>query len=118
MVNNSNKEAATMIVNYEAKSRFGYQQSKEYKVPVISNKTDKGKWLNAYINKFFTGSHNYFQKGKVHVKLKNACFKVNNDLSVMVLWFKNLKKLKQENFVGEVFNAQLYKQQYNYEEAA
>jgi len=52
------------------------------------------------------------------VKLKNAYFKVNNDLSVMVLWFKNLKKLKQENFVGEVFNAQLYKQQYNYEEAA
>lgn len=107
-----------MIVNYETDSKYGYVQFKEYKVPAISNKTDKGKWLNAYVNKFFTGSHNYNFKGKVHVKLKNAYFKVNNDLSVMVLWFKNLKKLKKENFVGEVFNAQLYKQQYNYKEAA
>lgn len=106
MVNNfQNKEAAKMIVKYP-------DSYKEYKVPTISNKTDKGKWLNAYVNKFFTGSHNYEFKGKIHIKLKNAYFKVNNDLTVMINWFKNLKKLKQDHFVGEVFNAQLYKQQY------
>jgi hypothetical protein len=43
---------------------------------------------------------------------------MNNDLSVMVAWFKNLKKLKQHHFVGEVFKAQLYKQQYYELEAA
>ena len=41
---------------------------------------------------------------------------MNNDLSVMVAWFKNLKKLKQDQFVGEVFKAQLYRD--NLKEAA
>jgi len=41
---------------------------------------------------------------------------MNNDLSVMVGFFKNLKKLKQHQFVGEVFNAQLYRN--NLKEAA
>ncbi len=45
-------------------------KNKEYKVPAISNKTDKGKWLNAYVKKFFTGTHNYNLVGKIHLKLK------------------------------------------------
>ena len=99
-----------MIVKYQKNLSTGYSNWKkdlEYKVPKISNKTDKGKWLNAFVNKFFIGSHNYNFVGKIHVKLKTTQFKMNNDLSVMVAWFKNLKKLKQDQFVGEVFNSQL-----------
>ena len=95
----------------------GYK-NKEYKLPKIGIKTDKGKWLNAFVKKFLTGSHNYDYVGKIHLKLKTTTYKMNNDLSVMVAWFKNLKKLKQHHFVGEVFKAQLYKQQYYELEAA
>ena len=84
----------------------GYK-NKEYKLPKIGVKTDKGKWLNSFVKMFLTGSHNYNFVGKIHVKLKTTQFKMNNDLSVMVAWFKNLKKLKQDQFVGEVFNSQL-----------
>ena len=103
-----------MIVNYvyQDPRGYGYNKKMSYKVPKIGTKTDKGKWLNAFIQKFFTGSHNYDYVGKIHVKLKTTNFKINNDLSVMVAWFKNLKKLKQHHFVGEVFNAQLYRDQY------
>lgn len=104
-----------MIIKYQKNLSTGYSNWKkdlEYKVPKISNKTDKGKWLNAFVQKFFTGSHNYNFVGKIHVKLKTTNFQINNDLSVMVAWFKNLKKLKQYHFVGEVFNAQLYREQY------
>ena len=99
-----------MIVKYQKNLSTGYSNWKkdlEYKVPKISNKTDKGKWLNSFVKKFLTGSHNYNFVGKIHVKLKTTQFKMNNDLSVMVAWFKNLKKLKQDQFVGEVFNSQL-----------
>lgn len=99
-----------MIVKYEKNLSTGYSNCKkdlEYKVPKIGTKTDKGKWLNAFVSKFFTRSHNYNFVGKIHVKLKTTQFKMNNDLSVMVAWFKNLKKLKQDQFVGEVFNSQL-----------
>ena len=108
-----------MIVKFQKNLSTGYSNWKkdlEYKVPKISNKTDKGKWLNAFVNKFFTGSHNYNFVGKIHLKLKTTTYKMNNDLSVMVAWFKNLKKLKQDQFVGEVFNAQLYRD--NLKEAA
>ena len=104
-----------MIVTYQKNLNTGYSNHKkdcEYKVPKISNNTDKGKWLNAFVIKFFTGSH------KIHLKLKTTTYKMNNDLSVMVAWFKNLKKLKQHHFVGEVFKSQLYKQQYYELEAA
>ena len=50
-------------------------KNKEYKVPAISNKTDKGKWLNAYVKKFFTGTHNYNFVGKIHLKLKTTSFR-------------------------------------------
>ena len=91
-------------------------KNKEYKVPAISNKTDKGKWLNAYVKKFFTGTHNYNFVGKIHLKLKTTTFTMNNNLVGLVGFFKNLKKLKQHQFVGEVFNAQLYRN--NLKEAA
>lgn len=110
-----------MIVTYQKNLNTGYSNYKkdcEYKVPKISNNTDKGKWLNAFVSKFFTGSHNYDYVGKIHLKLKTTTYKMNNDLSVMVAWFKNLKKLKQHHFVGEVFKSQLYKQQYYELEAA
>lgn len=100
-----------MIIKYQKNLSTGYSNWKkdlEYKVPKIGTKTDKGKWLNAFIQKFFTGSHNYDYVGKIHVKLKTTNFKINNDLSVMVAWFKNLKKLKQHHFEGEVFNAVLW----------
>jgi len=41
---------------------------------------------------------------------------MNNNLAGLVGFFKNLKKLKQHQFVGEVFNAQLYRD--NLKEAA
>jgi len=99
-----------MIIKFQKNLNTGYSNYKkdcEYKIPKISIKTDKGKWLNAFVKKFLTGSHNYNFVGKIHVKLKTTQFKMNNDLSVMVAWFKNLKKLKQDQFVGEVFNSQL-----------
>ena len=99
-----------MIVTYQKNLNTGYGNYKkdlEYKVPKISNKTFKGKWLNDFVTKFLTGSHNYNFVGKIHLKLKTTTYKMNNDLSVMVAWFKNLKKLKQHHFVGEVFNSQL-----------
>jgi hypothetical protein len=98
------------IVNYKVNHNSGYSNYKkdlEYKVPEISNKTFKGKWLNAFVKKFLTGSHNYNYVGKIHLKLKTTTYKMNNDLSVMVAWFKNLKKLKQHHFDGEIFNVQL-----------
>ena len=99
-----------MIVTFQKNLNTGYSNHKkdcEYKVPKISNNTDKGKWLNSFVGKFFTGSHNYNFVGKIHLKLKTTTYKMNNDLSVMVAWFKNLKKLKQHHFVGEVFNCKL-----------
>ena len=83
-----------------------------YKLPKIGMKTDKGKWLNAFANKFFKKDHDYKYKGKIHIKRKNTYFKMNNKPGVLVQWFKNLKKLKQHHFEGEVFNAQLYKEQF------
>ena len=76
-------------------------KNKEYKVPAISNKTDKGKWLNAYVKKFFTGTHNYNFVGKIHLKLKTTSFTMNNNLVGLVGFFKNLKKLKQHQFINK-----------------
>ena len=84
----------------------GYK-NKEYKLPKIGVKTDKGKWLNAFAKTILTGTHNYNFVGKLHVKLKTTQFKMNKDLSVIVAWFKKLKKLIQDKLVGEVFNSQL-----------
>jgi len=110
-----------MIIKFQKNLNTGYSNYKkdcEYKIPKIGIKTDKGKWLNAFVKKFLTGSHNYDYVGKIHLKLKTTTYKMNNDLSVMVAWFKNLKKLKQHHFEGEVFNAQLKRQQYYEMEAA
>ena len=80
-----------------------------YKVPKISNKTDKGKWLNAFINKFFVPGNNkyYLKSAKNYIKLKTTHFNINNNKMALVGFFKNLKKLKQHHFEGEVFNSQL-----------
>lgn len=75
----------------------------------IGNGTDKGKWLNKFIKRFFTGTHDYNVAGKIHLKLKTTKFKMNNNLNVMIYFFKNLKKLNKDNYLGEVFKAQLVK---------
>ena len=80
---------------------------KQYKIPKISNKTDKGKWLNAYANTFLKGAWIFDgQLKKLKIKLKTTQFQINNNAAVVVQFFKNLKKLKADNFVGEVFNVQ------------
>ena len=80
-----------------------------YKVPKLSTKTDKGKWLNAFVNKFFVaGNNNYhFKSAKNYIKLKTTHFNIVNTKAALVGFFKNLKKLKQHHFEGEVFNSQL-----------
>ena len=85
-----------MIVDYvyQDPRGYGYNKKMKYKVPKIGTKTDKGKWLNAFANKFFKKDHDYKYKGKIHIKLKNTYFKMNNKPGVLVQWFKNLKKLK------------------------
>ena len=103
----------TLVVHYQD----GWK-NKEYKVPAISNKTDKGKWLNNYVKKFFDvdSQHDFNFVGKIHLKLKTTTFTMNNNMAGLIGFFKNLKKLKQHQFVGEVFNAQLYRD--NLKEAA
>lgn len=88
---------------------YGYNKDMSYKIPKIGIKTDKGKWLNAFINKFFVaGNNNYhFQSAKNYIKLKTTHFNINNNKGALVGFFKNLKKLKQHHFEGEVFNSQL-----------
>ena len=80
-----------------------------YKVPKISTKTDKGKWLNAYINKFFVaGNNNYhFKSAKNYIKLKTTHFNIVNNKGALVGFFKNLKKLKQHHFENQVFSSYL-----------
>ena len=104
-----------MIVYWYEKSKNIYSKywnkklTYKYKVPKISNKTDKGKWLNAFINKFFVaGNNNYhFKSAKNYIKLKTTHFNIVNTKAALVGFFKNLKKLKQHHFEGEVFNSQL-----------
>ena len=104
-----------MIVTWQEKSKNIYSQfynkslTYKYKVPKIGTKTDKGKWLNAFIQKFFVvGNHDYkFSSAKNYIKLKTTHFNINNNKGVLVGFFKNLKKLKQHHFEGEVFNSQL-----------
>tara|TARA_R100000742_G_C4172812_1_gene10506 strand:- start:49 stop:420 length:372 start_codon:yes stop_codon:yes gene_type:complete len=82
-------------------------KNKEYKVPAISNKTDKGKWLNAYVKKFFSGDYNMLFVGTIKMKLKTTHFNIKNNPKALIGFFKNLKKLKQHHFEGEVFNSHL-----------
>jgi len=104
-----------LIVYWYEKSKNIYSKywnkklTYKYKVPKISNKTDKGKWLNAFVNKFFVAGNNdyHFKSAKNYIKLKTTHFNIVNNKGVLVSFFKNLKKLKQHHFVGEVFNSQL-----------
>tara|TARA_X000001382_G_scaffold125934_1_gene111990 strand:- start:211 stop:519 length:309 start_codon:yes stop_codon:yes gene_type:complete len=80
---------------------------KEYKVPKLSTKTFKGSWLTGYVNAFFKGTHDYTNSSKVFMKIKNCQYSLVNKESVLVKFFKNIKKLKKENFEGEVFAFQL-----------
>ena|SRR6056300_1758693 len=106
-----------MIVHFVQQTDLPYRPWKKkqmsYKVPKISTKTDKGKWLNAYINKFFVGGNNnyHFKSAKNYIKLKTTDFNIVNTKAALVGFFKNLKKLKQHHFEGEVFNSQLIYQQ-------
>ena len=100
-----------MIVNYvyQDPRGYGYNKKMSYKVPKIGTRTDKGKWLNAFINKFFVGGNNnyHFKSAKNYIKLKTTHFNINNNKMALVGFFKNLKKLKQHHFEREVFNSQL-----------
>ncbi len=79
-----------------------------YKVPKLTNKTDKGKWLNAFAQKFFSGTWKFDnQFKKLGFKIKTTTFRLNNSSGVLVQFFKNLKKLNKENFAGEVFNVEI-----------
>ena len=104
-----------MIVHYvnQDPRGYGYNKDMSYKVPKIGTKTDKVKWLNDFINKFFVaGNNNYhFKSAKNYIKLKTTHFNINNNKMALVGFFKNLKKLKQHHFDGEVFNVQLVYQQ-------
>jgi hypothetical protein len=102
-----------MIVHFVKKDLSTRWCKKElsYKVPKISNKTDKGKWLNAFVKWFFVPhkDHDYHWKtAKNKITLKTTVFNINNNKGALVGFFKNLKKLKQHHFEGEVFNAVLW----------
>ena len=79
----------------------------KYKVPKISNKTEKGKWLNGFVKKFFVaGNHSYrFTTAKNYIHLKTTHFNINNTKAAIVGFFKNLKKLKQHHFENQVFSS-------------
>ena len=102
-----------MIVHYvyQDPRGYGYNKNMSYKVPKIGTKTDKGKWLNAFIKWFFVPhkDHDYHWKtAKNKISLKTTVFNINNNKGALVGFFKNLKKLKQHHFEGEVFNAVLW----------
>ena len=89
-----------MIVHYvyQDPRGYGYNKKMSYKVPKIGTKTDKGKWLNAFINWFFVPhkDHDYHWKtAKNKIDLKTTVFNINNNKAALVGFFKNLKKLKQ-----------------------
>ena len=46
-------------------------------------------------------------QSKNYIKLKTTHFNIVNTKDALVGFFKNLKKLKQHHFGGEVFNSQL-----------
>ena len=105
-----------MIVYWYEKSKNIYSTywnkklTYKYKVPKISTKTDKGKWLNDFVKWFFVPhkDHDYHWKtAKNKITLKTTVFNINNNKGALVGFFKNLKKLKQHHFEGEVFNSQL-----------
>mgnify|MGYP000973347195 CR=1 FL=1 len=48
------------VVNFQTAPGKWWSKDMKYKVPKISNKTEKGKWLNGFVKKFFVaGNHNY-----------------------------------------------------------
>ena len=67
-----------MIVHYvnQDPRGYGYNKNMSYKIPKIGTKTDKGKWLNAFI-KFFVPhkDHDYHWKtAKNKISFKDYCF--------------------------------------------
>ena len=102
------------VVNYTLINNWNLHSSTwkkpvafKYKVPKIGTKTDKGKWLNAFINKFFVvGNHNYrFTTAKNYIHLQTTHFNINNNKNALVGFFKNLKKLKAHHFENQVFSS-------------
>jgi len=105
-----------LIVTYQKNLNTGYSNHKkdcEYKVPKISNKTEKGKWLNGFVKKFFVaGNHNYrFSTAKNYIHLQTTHFNINNTKYALVNFFKNIKKLKQHHFDNQVFSSYVVYQQ-------
>ena len=48
------------VVNFQTAPGKWWSKDMKYKVPKISNKTEKGKWLNGFVKKFFVaGNHNF-----------------------------------------------------------
>jgi len=105
------------VVNYTMQNNWNIYSSTwkkpvafKYKVPKISNKTPKGKWLNDFVKKYFVvGNHDYRKTAALNfIKLKTTQFKIKNNKNALVGFFKNLKKLKQHHFDGEVFDSNLH----------
>jgi len=111
------------VVNYKMtrtyKKGYGYGRVQavgvpmKYKVPKISNKTEKGKWLNGFVKKFFVaGNHNFrFSTAKNYIHLQTTHFNINNTKYALVNFFKNIKKLKQHHFDNQVFSSYVVYQQ-------
>ena len=105
------------VVNYKMtrvyKRGYGYGRVQavgkpmKYKVPKIGTSSDKGKWLNGFVKKFFVvGNHNYsFSTAKNHMHLQTTQFNIVNTKDALVGFFKNLKKLKAHHFENQVFSS-------------
>ena len=105
------------VVNYKMtrlyRKGYGYGRTQfgekpmKYKVPKIGTSSDKGKWLNGFVKKFFVvGNHNYrFTTAKNYIHLQTTHFNINNTKDALVGFFKNLKKLKAHHFENQVFSS-------------
>ena len=93
-----------------------YRYKTTYCLPKISNKTDKGKWLNSFANAFIKNkADNIKSSYKKHdvnkqtftFNLKGCVYNIDGCFSALVALFKNFKKLGAHHFEGEVFKYQL-----------
>lgn len=84
-----------------------YRYKTTYCLPKISNKTDKGKWLNSFASSFLNHKKHDVNKQTFTFKLKGCVYNIDACFSALVALFKNFKKLGAHHFEGEVFNYQL-----------